>query len=272
MTARGSAALRVESVAGASAVTQAFATSPMKLLTPRARGTSAWAFSSSFGGGLVAGDQTHLTLTVGERARCYFGTQASTKVYRNPTGKACSHRTQAAVAEDGLLVFMPDPVQAFAGSSYSQRQEFELAPGASLVLLDWFTSGRSARGERWQFERFRSRNDVSIGGRRWLVDALQLDAAAAELGSAHELGRFNCVATLFVAGPQLEAAGSAILKDVQARPLGRRDALIVVASAVGSGTFLRLAGEATESVGDEIRRHLRPVAGLLGDDPWARKW
>ena len=152
--------LEVESVSGQSAVTSAFASTPMKLLTPRSRGQSVWACTSSFGGGFVAGDETRLDLRIGRGARCFLGTQASTKIYRNPRALACGHVTQATIEENALLVFAPDPVQPFAGSSYTQRQTFRLGAGAGLVLVDWFTSGRAARGERWAFNRFQSRNEV----------------------------------------------------------------------------------------------------------------
>lgn len=156
----GQATLEVEQVAGESTVTSAFATSPLKLLTPRARGQSAWAFTSSFGGGLVAGDQTRLDLRLGVGTRCFVGTQASTKIYRNPSRRPCSHVTQATLEAGSLLVFAPDPVQPFAHSTYVQRQVFHLRPGAGLVLVDWFCAGRAARGERWAFTRFQSRNEV----------------------------------------------------------------------------------------------------------------
>jgi len=55
---RESAQLTVESVSGQSAVTSVFAQNPLKLLTPRSRGQSVWAYTSSFGGGFVAGDET----------------------------------------------------------------------------------------------------------------------------------------------------------------------------------------------------------------------
>src|ERR1700756_5550065 len=87
---RGSARLGVESVFDVSTVTTAFATSPMKLLMPRARGESAWVATSSFGGGFVAGDQTRLDLRLGQGARCFLSTQASTKIYRNPGQSPCS--------------------------------------------------------------------------------------------------------------------------------------------------------------------------------------
>src|SRR5436190_22176180 len=61
----GHASLCVEIVGQQSAVTSAFACSPLKLLIPRARGESAWAYLSSLGGGLLAGDQNRLDLKLG---------------------------------------------------------------------------------------------------------------------------------------------------------------------------------------------------------------
>ena len=64
-TEKGRATLEVEMVFGESTVVSSFATNPMKLLTPRSRGKSVWAYTSSFGGGLVAGDQTKLEMKFG---------------------------------------------------------------------------------------------------------------------------------------------------------------------------------------------------------------
>lgn len=132
----GQAALDVQLVFGESTVVSSFATNPMKLLAPRSRGQSVWAYTSSFGGGLVAGDQTKLEVQLRPGARCFLGTQASTKVYRNPASLPSGHETRATLEAGSVLVFAPDPVQAFARSMYSQRQRFDLAPDASLVLLD----------------------------------------------------------------------------------------------------------------------------------------
>lgn len=259
-------------VHGESAVTSATAGSPMKLLTPVARGRSVWACTSSFGGGLVAGDQTRLDLEVRARARCFLGTQASTKVYRNPMARACGHESDVTLHGESLLVFAPDPVQAFAGSRYRQRQLFNVADSASLVLLDWLSSGRAACGERWEFDCFESRNDVLIEGRRVFVDSLRLDSVGQPLASTHRLGRFNCLATLLLLGPMVEPFAGQTLQDISSHPVARRGSLVVAASPVGSGAVLRIAGENTELVGREIHRHLQLLSTLLGDDPWARKW
>ena len=268
----GLATLEVSQVAGQSAITSAFAASPMKLLTPVARGCSVWAYTSSFGGGLVAGDQTRLELSLGKAARCFLGTQASTKIYRNAGLRACGHTTTAALDENSLLVFAPDPVSPFTNSSYTQRQEFHLAVGAGLVLVDWFSSGRAARGERWAFNHFQSRNDVFISGERIFVDSVSLDAADGSPGSQHVTGRFNCFALLLLAGEPLQTAGTNLLAEISTRPVERGTNLICGASPVPHGAILRIAGESVEQVGHELHHHLKFASALLGDDPWVRKW
>jgi len=350
----GHATLEVEQVAGESTVTSAFATSPLKLLTPRARGQSVWAFTSSFGGGLVAGDQTRLDLRLGAGARCFVGTQASAKIYRNPCRRPCGHATQATLEAGSLLVLAPDPVQPFTNSNYSQRQEFHLGPGAGLVLLDWFCSGRAARGERWAFNRFQSRNEVwsavpmakgdfasslldeaaaqtpspppdggegrgeeahcssgfqseiaplasslptrpsrgerdngamavahgtHLGERasdrpeaRIFLDSLHLDSADGSLGSPHRTGRFNCCALLLVLGPPVRQIAVQLLETISQRPVTRGDTVACSASPVCDGALLRVAAETVEHGRRELRRYLARLTGLLGDDPWSRKW
>jgi len=270
--ANGRARLEVELVLGESAVTSASASSPLKLLTPCSRGKSVWAYASNFGGGLVAGDETRLELRIGPAARCFFGTQASTKIYRNPARLPCSHTTQAVLERGSLLVFAPDAVQAFAGSSYRQRQEFRLANGADLVLVDWFTSGRAARGERWAFDHFQSRNDVFVDGQRVFVDSILLNPADGPVESAHRAGRFNCFALLLLMGPSLREAAGNWLKEISSSPVERTATLIASASPVQEGAVLRIAGEDVESVSREIKRNLNFLGEFLGDDPWARKW
>jgi urease accessory protein len=271
-TAKGNAHLTVELVFGESAATSSSATSPLKLLTPCPRGQSVWAYASNFGGGLVAGDETRLDLRIGPGARCFMGTQASTKIYRNPARLPCSHTTHATLGEGSLLVFAPDAVQAFAGSSYRQRQEFHLAKDSTLVLVDWFTSGRVARGERWAFEHFQSRNDVFLHARRIFVDSLVLNSDNGPLESAHRTGRFNCFAMMLLVGELCQKAASDLIARISSQPVERNSTLLCSVSPVQNGAVLRLAGEDAESMSHELKQHLRFLADFLGDDPWARKY
>src|SRR6266404_5763832 len=112
----GSGHLRVELVSGQSAATSVLANHPLKILVPRPRGQSVWAYLSSLGGGLVAGDEISLALSLNEQARCFLGTQSLTKVYRNPHSRPCRHHLRAELSSKAILALLPDPIQAFGGS------------------------------------------------------------------------------------------------------------------------------------------------------------
>ena len=125
----GTGLLDVVRVDRRSVVRRAYATSPLRLLTPRNHGSAAWVYASSYGGGLVGGDDLRLTVRVGREASVFLSSQASTKVYRSHA--RASLQLDADVAAGGQLIVWPDPVVCFAGST--------LSPG---------TARRSRRGRR----------------------------------------------------------------------------------------------------------------------------
>jgi urease accessory protein len=266
--APGSGSLHVVCGGSTSVVTRAFASSPLRLLTPRNHGRAAWVYSSTYGGGLVDGDAIRIDADVGSDATALLATQAATKVYRSPAGT--SVELAATVGAGGLLVVAPDPVVCFAGSTYRQRQRFDLEHTAGLVCVDWFTSGRRASGERWQFDRYVSRLTIRRQNRPVLIDAVSLSQDDGDV--AQRMGRFDTMAVVVVTGPRLHADAERILARVAGMSVGKREDLLTGASPIGSGCILRIAGTSAESVGRVIRDYLEFVPALLGDDPWARKW
>lgn len=268
----GTAHLAVAADARASRVTSLLSRQPLRLLAPVAVGPSVWAYTSSFGGGLVSGDQTRLDLEIGPAARCFLGSQSATKIYRNPAGLPCSHRTVATVGPDALLAFLPDPVQPFAQARYRQHQEFHLADSAGLVLLDAVTAGRPARGERWAFAHYESRSEVRVDHRLRFLDLLALRPADGPSPLPDRLGRFDALAVLLVLGPPLRNLAADLLATLAGRPLTRRSPLVVTAGPLADGALVRIAGERTEDVLAEAHRLLAPLPALLGDNPWSRHW
>ena len=268
--ASGTGSLEVTRVGERSVINRAFAASPLRWLMPRNHGHAAWVFSSTFGGGLVDGDAIDVRIDVGRAATALISTQASTKVYRSPHSGVRSN-LRASVAEAGCLIFVPDPLVPFASSRSAQRLEFELAPDASLVLVDWFSSGRRSRGERWQFDVVTSVIRVHQAGRLICHDAVTLAAVDGSL--AERLGRFDVLATVVLAGPIAAAAGKRLVAASAAASPERRAELVVVAAPIGNGgAHVRVAGMSVEQVGRAIRDALGFVPPFLGDDPWARKW
>ena len=294
--APGRGRLRVARVGDRTAVTHAYAASPLRLLTPRNHGPAAWVFTSTFGGGMVDGDRITLDVDVAPDAMAYLSTQAATKAYKGPRGTVAVLRGR--VAPRAVLISMPDPVICFAASRYHQVQQFDVAPEAGLVAVDWMTGGRRAAGERWAFDEYYSRTEVRVGGRLLVYDPVALRARDADLAS--RLGRFDVLALAVVAGAAFAAEAEQVVSVASAEPVGRRaDRLIAVSrlgepadpvrpstdvrgapSSVeggaprpaGAGCLVRIAGASVEDVGATLRRLLRFVPLRLEDDPWRRKW
>jgi urease accessory protein len=253
--------------AGKTALGTAYATSPLRILTPKNHGDAAWLFLSSFGGGLVDGDHLDVEVEVARGASAFLGTQASTKVYRSPHG--CSQRLRARVDGEAALAVVPDPVVCFAGARYEQHIDIALDPTASLVLLDGYTSGRSARGERWAFSRYASRTTLSRGGVPAVIDATLLDPRHGPL--AERMGRFDVVLSLLALGPRFAPVRAAMLGCGASR--SPDDALIASASPLGEeGCLVRVAAQRFEAASRSLRPSFAALAQVLGDDPFARKW
>jgi urease accessory protein len=269
----GSARLEVDSSGPTTSFVSSLRSSnPLRLLAPINRGPSVWAFTSSYGGGFVGGDQTRLELQLAPDTRTYLGSQASTKVYRNPNALPCGHTTIAHAAARSLLVLAPDPVQPFAQAHYRQRQEIHLDASAGLVLVDAVSAGRTARDERWDFDHFESRNDVFVNGRRRFLDILALRPSDGPLRDRFRLGRFNCIALILLLGPPARAAAEAALAEIGSLPVPPASPTRVSASPIPEGAVIRIATESSEEAHHLIRHHLHPITPLLGDDPWTRKW
>ena len=66
--------LSFERVGAQTVLRDAYAESPLRLLTPRNHGQAAWVYTSTLGGGFVDGDRVRLRISVG-RAALAFGSR-----------------------------------------------------------------------------------------------------------------------------------------------------------------------------------------------------
>lgn len=267
--AAGQGRLEIVRQASRSVVTRAFATSPLRLLTPANHGRAAWIYTSSYGGGLVDGDRIDIDVTVGAGAAAFLSTQASTKIYRSPRGTSAS--LTGRVCGGGLLIAAPDPVVCFAGARYRQVQRFHVADDGTLVVIDVLVSGRRAAGERWAFADYRSLIEITLGDRLIVHDAVALRESDGRLAS--RLGRFDALAIAVLAGRALRPDAERLVAASAAHAVTRRAEQLMTASPLGEeGCILRIAGTSVEQVARTLRESLRLIPERLGDDPWARKW
>jgi urease accessory protein len=248
-------------------VTRAYATSPLRLLTPVNHGPGAWVYTSTFGGGFVDGDDMTLNVNVRPGATAVLATQASTKIYRSPRG-TCMQLN--AYVDDGVLFVLPDPVVPFAGARYRQEQRFSVSPGGSLLVVDAWSAGRCASGERWRFLEYSSLLKITVDDRLLVHDSLALRAADGDM--PRRFGRFNALATVAIVGPVFRADTERLLMwSAGQHAAVRADQLVTVAPLSDKGCLVRIIGASAEKVGQTVRALLDFVPPLLGDNLWSRK-
>jgi urease accessory protein len=245
------------------------AASPLRLLCPKNAGSAAWTYTSTFGGGLVDGDDLHLQVRVGEGARALVATQASTKAYAAQRG--VQQTLAATVGARAALVVLSDPLVLFAGARIETLLDLELAGDATVVAVEALAAGRIATGERWAAARCQTRMHLRRDGVTLLDDALLLDPAHGDVPA--RMGPFDAWASVILCGPAVAAASEELL--VRARPPHRlADDLpaIELASPFDGGCLLRIAARSTAILSNRVRGALACVAPLLGDDPFTRRW
>lgn len=183
----------------------------------------------------------------------------------------------ASVSPSACLILLPSPVTCFSQADYSQRQSFDLARGASLLLLDWYNSGRAAmagdgEGEEWQFSRFRSANTISIDGKPMARDILLLEPSTSHFSP--RVLPYSTYATLFLIGPllapirqHLSLAFAQVVQYPQNLPYSMVWSYSELEGEVG---VARCAGAGTEVARDWIKQVLEDggVTGLIGEDLW----
>jgi hypothetical protein len=98
-----------------------------------------------------------------------------------------------------------------ASKEPSACAQFVVEAGGSLVLIDWFTSGRAGRGEEWAFSRLESTNRVTVGGRLILLDPLVLDPTDGGGRLAGRMGGFGCYCLGVMVGPRAQGVVQSVM-------------------------------------------------------------
>jgi urease accessory protein len=183
-------------------------------------------FLLTYGGGIVAGDTIDLDIRMDSRTRLILLTQGSTKIFKtsDPLVISKQHMT-VHLSHEAALVYLPDPVQPFAHTAFSQSQTYHLKnEQGNLCVCDWVTSGRSARGENWDIHEYKSRNEVwnhdDAGKKRLLLrDNLILDKhGRTEMALSSRMDGYSVFGTLIIRGSVFSSLAQFFLNEFEALP------------------------------------------------------
>ncbi|KAL1200444.1 Urease accessory protein D [Cardamine amara subsp. amara] len=287
----------VEKIGGRSTATRCFSKYPLKFLLPTKAapaGTDVvWIYTITYGGGIVSGDSISCEFTIGDGCTAVLTTQSSTKVYK-AIGSQCSEQiSEARIGSESLLVVIPDPVTCFSTARYYQKQIFRLVSDSNLVLVDWITSGRHANGEKWDFEFYKSINNVYLEDDHPLfLDTVLLEKRSIQ-SIAERMQDYQAIAMVILFGEKLKEIQKQVQENVKnmmseqlqisygsrrykSESSSRNDFMkpefIASCSTFGpegKGVVIRIASDSTESVYNFLRQQLAQLQPLLGQPPYA---
>lgn len=247
---------------GVTSLAEAHASSPLRYVVPTfpSQGAGRSVCLVTFGGGLVDGDRIELDVVVEEGATLVLFTQASTKVFRGSSVQLLRARV------DGTLVVLLDPVACFGGARFEGLTEVVLGERGTCVVLDGFTSGRPAYGERWAMDRLALRTRVTRGGVRALDDAVVLDVAHAPI--LPRVAPYDAFVTVSAVGARSAPIRQALLEP----PVRRRDVIVAPSRlSATDGAIVRIAAERPDAALAEARRRLRNLPDIDAVDTFASR-
>lgn len=285
----------VEKVGGRSSVTNCFSRYPLKFIIPKKVGSSktdaVWVYALNYGGGIVSGDHISCKFCVGDACTMVLTTQGSTKVYKSVGSKCSQQILEARVGSNALLAIIPDPVTCFSTARYYQKQVFSVCSGSNLVMVDWITSGRHESGEKWDFDLYRSTNNIFLDdGQPLFLDTMLLEKE--KIGCLQEhVQNYQVIAMIVILGPKMQYIQNLVQNHVQkvmseqlqhpsaalshqrykADHFITKPSFIASCSAFGPkriGLVVRVAAETTESVYNFLRHQLAPLEPMIGVPPY----
>ena len=188
-------------------LSESYSKSPMHVFQPFYPDEAGCAFTHLFNaaGGLVCGDRIEIHITLNEDAHVFATTPSATKIYRS-TGEPASQETEITVRRGAIFEYLPYYVIPFANSSYRQKTKLTMEENTTAFLIDFFTTGRLARGEHLQFDQYTNLMEVEYCGELILFEKATLIPLDTDYGGFGFLESFVAAASVYLIfdNPQVE--------------------------------------------------------------------
>lgn len=120
--------------------------------------------------GLMAGDSLQLEIRCAENTAMKFYTQSYQKVHPALKQKGACQHFDLQLAPEALFCHLPHPTILYAGSIFETTNHLALAAGAHLIWSEIVSGGRVHFGERFLFDKYRSKTKIEYKGKLIFFD------------------------------------------------------------------------------------------------------
>jgi urease accessory protein len=211
-------------------------------------------------GGLTGGDRLSWSMHAGKAASLTCVSQACERIYRSRDGEPARLSVKLTLDERARLNWLPQETILFDGCALERSLEADLAPLASLLILEILVFGRAAMGEVVRRAGVHDRWTVRRDGKLVFADNVRF------AGNVDELLQRCAIA----AGDRALATVALIAPNAESHLAFARENFPDVASTAFAGKFL---ARHSAKGSYELRQRLIPlVVRLSGGNELPRIW
>ena len=195
----GTARIGFERLGGRTALSDCFASAPLKWFFPRPSGDAKEAIIANVSGGIAGADKLEIHIDSGAATDVSIASQAAEKIYCALDTPA-RIRTNIRLGENCRFEWLPQETIVFDGARLDRSLDIEVGPGAEGLFAEVVVLGRAAFGEEFNSGRLLDRWTINSGESPVWRDALEIDNRGTMDESAGMAGN-SVFATLVYAGP-----------------------------------------------------------------------
>ena len=180
-------------------LTEQLSKKPLKIVNPKSQKQTGVCMLTSYGGGFVEGDIVELDVICKENTTSIISSQANTRVYES-NGIQCTQKLKLDIEKNAFHVFFNDPLVMHKGGNFVQKNKIQLQKDSVLLFIDWFSAGRTANGEYFDFNSFETSTKINLENEIVLWDNFKITPESMDINSPGMFGDHSSFLNLFLIG------------------------------------------------------------------------
>lgn len=158
-------------------------------------------------GGIFGGDALKLSVRLHPGAEAQITTTGATRIYRpRPHAAEAMLVSEFKLGRGASLEYLPDALIPFRSARAFQKTSYSLDDGATLFFWETVAPGRTASGERFDYERLKLATEIHVQGRPAYCDRLLLEPSSSPMHSPARFGGCAYLVTFVAMRAGLTAA------------------------------------------------------------------
>lgn len=198
------------------------------------------------GGGYLDGDRYKMKISLQKNAALFLTTQSATKIYKTPSKPVCQEN-HFYLAEGSVLHYFPDPVIAYRGAQFDQKNIIEMTSGSTLFFSDIITPGWSVDGQNFSYKKIRMRTELYLDRQLVALDHLRLVPDEQNMAHLGFMEDYTHLGTLLIICPEADPFSESLTDFIQ-NTEAAHSCKIGISCLEASGLIMRILANETQKI------------------------